>query len=269
MHKSSIAVILSVSLALLTAGCGFDPTPAPCPAIQPGLAFLEARFNPVLGLLNEAPQDAPNIYWLTNDNALAAYALTKLGQKERAVAIQSTLQRYGHTANNLIEVVWGATVPFPPHVASPEMVDKIGDAQVKQEFHDRGGTFEDWAEYANLGFLGALNEFNQGHKDEARAIFSTTLAQFEGSGFRDKAFDPAASRYETYKLALALYTGVNIGAPNPRGSQIRQALLDMQAVNGGFYTHYHDWHTPDGDTNTETTSLALLALNAYGCSRQK
>ncbi len=268
MHKLSTAVTLLVSLALLAAGCGFDPTPAPCPAIQPSLAFLEARFNPGLGLLNEAPQAAPNTYWLTNDNALAAYALTKLGQKERALAIQSTLQQYAHASNALIEVVWGAAVPFPPHVARPEMVDKIGEAEVWQEFHDSGGTFDDWAEYANLGFLGALNEFNQGHKDEARAIFSATLAQFDGSGFRDKAFDPSNSRYETYKLALALYTGVSIGAPNPRGSQLRQALLDMQAASGGFYTHYRDWKTPEGDANTETTALALLALNAYGCSRQ-
>ncbi len=267
MHKTPTAVALLVLLAFLNAGCGFLPTPAPCPAIQPGLAFLEARFNPSLGLLNEAPQAAPNTYWLTNDNALAAYALTKLGQKERAVAIQSALQHYGYTANNLVEVVWGATVPFPPHVARSEMVDKVGEAEVWQEFHDAGGTFNDWAEYANLGFLGALNELNQGHKDEARAIFSATLAQFDGSGFRDKAFDPAAGLYETYKLALALYTGVNIGVPNSRGGQIRQALLSMQAASGGFYTHYRDWKTPEGETNTETTALALLALKGYGCAK--
>ncbi len=266
--KTRSAVILLIFFFALIAGCGLLPTPTPCPAIQPGLAFLEARFNPSLGLLNEAPQAAPNTYWLTNDNALAAYALTKLGQKERAVTIQSTLQRYGHTSNNLIEVVWGATVAFPPHVARPEMVDKVGEAEIWQEFHESGGTFNDWAEYANLGFLGALNEFNQGHKDAARSIFSTTLAQFDGTGFRDKAFDPAAGRYETYKLALALYSGVNIGAQIPNGSQLRQALLAMRAGSGGFYTHYRDWHTPEGDTNTETTTLALLALNAYGCSKQ-
>ncbi len=268
MGKLRITSVALVLLTCFTAGCGIRPTPTQCPAIQPGLAFLEARFNPNLGLLNEAPQAAPNTYWLTNDNALAAFALAQLGQKERAVTIQSTLQRYGYPTNNLIEVVWGATVPYPPHVARPEMVDKVGAVEVWQEFHDRGGTFDDWAEYANLGFLGALNELNQGHKDTASSIFSATLAQFDGSGFRDKAFDPAAGRYETYKLALGLYTGVKVGALNPRGSQLRQALLSMQADSGGFYTHYRSWKTSEGDTNTETTSLALLALNSYGCAKK-
>ncbi len=267
MDKSRKAVFALILFSLLIAGCGLLPTPTPCPAIQPGLAFLAARFNPSLGLLNEAPQAAPNTYWLTNDNALAAFALAQLGQKERAVTIQSTLQRYGHTSNNLIDVIWGATVAFPPHVARPEMVDKVGEAEIWQEVHDSGGTFNDWAEYANLGFLGALNEFNQGHKDAARSIFSATLAQFDGTGFRDKAFDPGAGSYETYKLALALYSGVNIGAQIPNGSQLRQALLAMQSASGGFNTHYHDRNTPEGDSNTETTALALLALNAYGCSK--
>src|SRR5512135_1430027 len=184
MNKMRAAITVLVSLAFLAAGCGILPTPAPCPAIQRGLAFLENRYNPDLGLLNEAPQVAPNTYWLTNDNALAAYTLSQLGQKERATAIQATLQHYGHTSNNLIEVVWGSVVAFPPHVARPEMVGKVGDAEIWQEFHDSGGTFNDWAEYANLGFLGALNEFNQGHKTEGRAIFSATLGQFDGTGLR-------------------------------------------------------------------------------------
>ncbi len=263
MYKTISAIAILILLVLISAGCKLLPTPALCPAIQTGLAFLAARYNPDLGLLNEAPQVAPNIYWLTNDNAIAAYALAQLGQKERAADIQATLQRYGHTSNNLIEAVWGSTVAFPPHVARPEMLDKVGEAEIWQEFHDGGGTFNDWAEYANLAFLGALNEFNQGHKAEAQAIFSATLALFDGTGLRDKAF---SGQYETYKLALALYTGAKIGAPIPNSSQLYQALLAMQAASGGFYTHYRNWNTPEGDKNTETTALALLALKAYGCN---
>jgi len=263
MNKMQFALAILTLLGFLTAGCQGQPTPAPCPAIQPGLAFLDARFNNAVGLLNEAPQDAPNTYWLTNDNALAAYALAQLGQKERAVAIQSTLQYYGHTSNNLIEVVWGATVAFPPHVARPEVIARVGEAEIRQEFHDAEWIFTDWREYANLGFLGALNEFNQGRKEEARSTFSATLAMFDGSGLRDKAF---SGQYETYKLALALYTGARIGAPVPNAGQLRQALLSMQATNGGFYTHYRTWKDPEGDANTETTALALLALKMVGCS---
>ncbi len=259
---ASVASVWLIFLILLVAGCRAQPTPAPCSAIQRGLAFLSARYNPALGLLNEAPQAAPNTYWLTNDNALAAYALSQLGQPELAVSVQSTLQRYKYASNGLIEVVWGARVTFPPYVARPEMVDKVGDSEIWQEFHDRGGRFEDWAEYANLGFLGVLNEFNQGHTDPARTTFASTLAQFDGTGFRDKAF---SGLYETYKLALGLYAGAKIGAPLPNGDQLLKALLAMQAASGGFSTHYVDLNTPKGDQNTETTAVALLALKAYGC----
>lgn len=38
----------------------------------------------------------------------------------------------------------------------------------------------------------------------------------------------------------------------------------MQAQNGGFYTGYDSSYSPDGTlTNTETTSLAILALYNY------
>ena len=262
--KKRITIVLLILLVPLATGCSLlpTPTPAPCPAIQRGLAFLSARYNPALGLLNEAPQAAPNTYWLTNDNALAAYALSQLGQPELAANVQNTLQRYKYTSNGLIEVVWGASVSYPPYVARPQVIDTVGDSEIKQEFHDSGGRFEDWAEYANLGFLGALNESNQKHTDSARTIFASTLAQFDSTGFRDKAF---SGLYETYKLALGLYTAVKIGVPLPNGSQLLAALLAMQAANGGFSTHYVDLNTPQGDQNTETTALALLALQAYGC----
>jgi hypothetical protein len=62
-----------------------------------------------------------------------------------------------------------------------------------------------------------LNEFNQGHRDESVSIFSNTLEGFDGTGFRDKAF---TDLYETYKLALALYTGKKIDAQIPAGDQL-------------------------------------------------
>jgi hypothetical protein len=72
-------------------------------------------------------------------------------------------------------------------------------------------------------------------------------------------------RYETYKLALALYVGTTIHAPMPNGDGMLKMMATMQAANGGYITHYRDLSTPDGDANTETTSLALLAQRVYGC----
>src|SRR5512146_2526020 len=69
---------------------------APCPSIQRGLAFLKDRYNPSLGLLNESPQTAPTTYWLTNDNALAAYAFSRLGQADLSATLHASMQRFGY-----------------------------------------------------------------------------------------------------------------------------------------------------------------------------
>jgi hypothetical protein len=238
------------------------PSPVLCPSVQRGLAFLTARYNPTVGLLNESPIVAPNKYWLTNDNALAAYAFARLGQLEMSATLQSSLQRYGHDSNGLIEAVWGLPVSFPPYAARQEMLSKVVTDEIWQEFHDGGPRLEDWAEYSDLGFLGALNEYQQGHIAESLAIFSNTLAQFDGMGFHDKAFN---SLYATYKLALALYAGATIHAPIPNGDQLLKILGTMQTADGGFTTDYRDLDTPEGDANTETTAFALLAQSAYGC----
>ncbi len=237
-----------------------------CPSLQRGIVFLNARYNPDTGLLNESPQAAPQKYWLTNDNALAAYTLSRLGEAEKSSTLQSALRRYGYDSNGLVEVIWGRPVSFPPYVARQDMLSTVGNAEIWQEFHSDGPRFADWADYADLGFLGALNEYRLGHIPESLSIFSRTLAQFDGKGFQDKAFN---GQYETYKLALALYVGATIQAPNPRGEQILKILISMQRADGGFITHYRGRSTPVGDANTETTSYALLAQIAYRCGDSK
>ncbi len=238
------------------------PPAAFCPAIQAGLSYLMARYNPALGLLNEAPAAAPHIYWLTNDNALAAYAFERLGQAEMSAAIKQSILLYGSDTNGLIEVVWGVPVTFPPYIATKNKIDQVGEDIICREVHDQGDKFIDWQEYADLGFYGALNEFQQGDLAVAQSIYANTLDQFDGTGFQDKAF---SDLYATYKLALALYVGATIQAPNPYREQMLSVMRSMQSPNGGFFTHYRDQQTPEGDTNTETTSLALLALAVNKC----
>ena len=238
------------------------PASVPCAPLQRGQEFLNARYNPSLGLLNEAPVAAPKKYWLANDNALAAHAFYRVGDTEMSDSLERSLERYGYSTNGLIEVVWGETVSFPPHVASSVILTKVGDAEIWQEFHLEGPRFEDWAEYADLGFLGALNEYAQGNPAESLRIFANTLSKFDGTGFRDKAYN---GQYDTYKLAMALYAGATIHAPIPNGNEILDALQAMQAPDGGYFTNYTYVIAPKGDENTETTAWALLAQAAYGC----
>lgn len=236
-----------------------------CPEVQKGAEFLRARYNPTIGLLNESPEVAPHHFWLSNDNALAAFTFDQLGDVEMSATLAKSILRYGSRSNGLIEVLWGETVDFPPYVADVKNIAQLGDDVVLQEMHTSGTRFEDWREYADLCFWGALNNYRQGRWVEAREIYAACMRFYDGLGFRDKAFD---GRYETYKLALALYVGNVIEVEMPEAGEIRTALVAMQSTEGGFYTHYWDIYRPDGDANTETTSLAVLAL-WQGCRSER
>ncbi len=156
------AVIVLALFANLLLKPAYNPL---CPSIRNGLEYLEAQYNPELGLLNEAPHAAPNKYWLTNDNALASFTLAQLGRPEMSAKLKASAYQYGIDSNGLIEVVWGIPVNYPPYVARPELIAQKGGGEIWQEYHIDGEQFEDWAEYANLGFLGALNEFHRGNKE--------------------------------------------------------------------------------------------------------
>ena len=233
-----------------------------CPAIQKGVDFLEKQYVSEIGLYRESPITAPRRAWIANDNTLAVYALSKIGLVDRALQTTALLHQQGSTLNNgLIEVLWGVPVDYPPHVEKTSEIPQIGAMEIWQESHLDGATFDDWREYTNLALLGALNEYLRGNPDQARTIYQQTLTQFDGNGFRDKSY---RTHYETYKLTLALYVGVQIGVPPP--PSVAATLLKMQAPDGGFVTLYRDSDHPEGDANTETTSLAMLALATYGCT---
>ena len=235
----SLVLLLSL-VAILTVQCGvIRPTPDPevCAAVDRGLAFLKARYNPTLGLLNESPTAAPHTYWLTNDNAVAAYVFDHLGQAELGTALHASLQRYGFETNGLIEVLWGVPVTFPPYVARQVLIATVGEDEIWQEFHINGDRFEDWAGYADLSFWGALNASQQGRRTEALDTFARAMSLFDGVGFKDSAFK---GQYETYKLALALYVGTAIGMPDTNADRLRTTLRGMQSADGGFFTHYSE-----------------------------
>ncbi len=230
-------------------------------AIARGIEYLHKQFDGEMRLLREAPNVAPNKFWLFNDNALAAHALQTLGDREMAATLFATLQGYSYAKNDLEEVLWGATVPWPPRVPVSTTLKQSGAKEVWIELAAGENRFEDWADYTNLAMLGALNEYQSGHHANASRIYQASIAGFDRVGLRDKAF---AGEYETYKLALALYTGLVIEAlPGDLTGSLVNALLQKQAPSGGFHTHYAGPTTLRGDTNTETTCLALLALDRF------
>lgn len=227
--------------------------------IQQGINYLNDQINPEISLLREAPIAAPNKYWLTNDNSLAAFTFDQFGQPNTSKMLIQSIKKYGSYKNNFIEVLMGDTIAMPPHVAEAVLVKKIGDLEIWTEVHPTGARYEDWQEYANLSFLMALNYDHLDRRDAAQKTILNCMQMFDGTGFKDKAF---SGTYETYKLALALYSANKLNVELENENEILEILLKMQDENGGFHTHYDEYLNPSGDTNTETTSFALLALGS-------
>lgn len=239
-------------------------------AIDRGVNYLLIQYNAEVGLLRESPNWFPNRYWVFNDNAITAHVLEELGQQDMADALYASLQTYGYQTNNRQEVLWGLPVDWPPRYERQFRLATVGSREVWMEICDSELRYDDcwndpamycWGDYTNLAMMGALNELSKGDEQTARQIYDQAIQTFDGLGFKDKAFDGG---YETYKLALALHTGSRLGALTPTmADALAQRLLSQQAPSGGFFTHYMDDGTSFGDTNTETTSLALLALQDY------
>lgn len=258
-----ICLVTIVLFFILSDFISFNPpqSDSMSDVIQNGLDYLNDQINPEIGLLREAPIAAPNKYWLTNDNTLAAYTFDQFGQMNTSKRIVQAINQYGSFENNFIEVVMGDKVNMPPFVADAILVKKIGEIEIWTEKHDYGDQIEDWQEYANLSFLMSLNHDLLNSRNIARKQILNTIQMFDGVGFRDKAFN---GTYETYKLALAIYTARKVNVELQDGDKILEILLKMQDKNGGFHTHYDENLKPMGDTNTETTSFALLALGILG-----
>ena len=258
-----IIILLIVLVAIISIFNLFKPPQSDkmSAVIQNGLDYLNSQINPEIGLLREAPIAAPNKYWLTNDNSLAAYTFEQFGHTNTRKMIVQSINNYGSFENNFIEVVMGNQVSMPPFVADSILVKKIGEVEIWTEKHETGAQFEDWQEYANLSFLMTLNLELQDSNEIARQQILSTMKMFDGIGFRDKAFNET---YETYKLALAIYTARRVNVELKDEDKILATLLKMQDENGGFHTHYDENLNPMGDTNTETTSFALLALRILG-----
>lgn len=252
---------------LLLAACApvhesADPFQEP---IAAAIAYLHSEFNPDLQLIRESPITAPDVHWLATDNWLAAHALAAAGEDEFAEKISESIAGYGMDLNGLIEALDGEEIGWPPLTENQFEMDAPG---VWIEERSTGLSMEDWDEYVDLRMYCAIRYVN-GQKDlcDAEELYLATVAEFheDGLGFRDKAVlgqgsaDADSDLYATYKLALTLYVGALLGEPTDQA--ILQALLTKQAESGGFTTLYPADGSPSvSDTNTETTSYALLAL---------
>jgi hypothetical protein len=125
-------------------------------------------------------------------------------------------------------------------------------------------------EYADIAFLQAIYNYTWGNKSHASIDFQYGVDCWNSSnnaGFEDKPFTDNNSgskgRYQTYKLALYIYASKLLDKEDQGYYQkANSTLLNLTWGNGGFATEYNSsLQQISNGTNTETTCLAILALD--------
>jgi len=283
MHKiltMSFLVIIIPSLAVATIRWN-------CPSltyarnlqVEKVVDFLvHYQFNGSLDLCSEAPNIAPDTYWLVSDNLLAWKALEvanemyhydaeKVGQvadrveaklKEDATLYVLPRDPNGFPISFMHEVVIGDIIPTPNRSATILTLHS-DDYNLKTEVCN-GTVLPDWKNYTDRLLYMALSCFWQGNETGANLYFRNATAKWDGIGINDTA-TTADGLYATYKLALLLYTSKVLGRRLPFENDLVKRIWSLQRESdGGIITNYYANGTLVGDANTETTSIVIIAV---------
>jgi len=237
--------------------------------IKSAVEFLNNMYNEKVKLCAESPKTAPKTYWLVSDNLWAFKALEKHDSKlsktikskliELAKAYNLPRDAQGLPISYKHEAVIGDTVPTPFNV-TVQYTLYSNDYTIKTEIANGTTIMEDWQEYADLLLYAALSKHWEGKDNEAAALFNKAKEMWDGTGINDKA-TKADGYYATYKLGLLLYTSKVLGIKLDFETQLIATIWNTQdKTSGGIITSYKTDGTPLGDTNTETTSIIIIAL---------
>lgn len=268
--RKFLLCLFSLCACLLFGACRAPQAASgePYAAFQPflgrSLSYL-ARQVDESGLLAAAPaadpQSPPAEHWLAPDNQLALWAFETARAGEAAAALRAALEAYAPFRHGLVETLHGETVTWPPQQPTQQEV-RPG---VRLESYAGSAPVAAWERDPYLLLVGALNAWNAQDAAEAQRRYAAALARFDGQGFTREETTGEASTgvYATRDLALAVFTGARIGASGDRSCarSLVAALLAQQAPSGGFYAAYTA-AGPRGDTTTEATAYAALALMA-------
>lgn len=246
------------------------PTPSPAPNLTRALSYLYDSYDPEMKLLYEAPTVARNTYWLVSDNLLAMYVF-KQYYPEIASDIENRLMEItskydylpkndeGLPISNAHEALIGETIPLPFKSSQEYTLEQGEGFAIKTTVYDGENMLLDWEQYADLLIYAALSKHWEMDSSSAQERMKNCVLMWDGIGISDTVF-PKYGKYSTYKLGLLLYASEVIGYPLEFEDELITRLKSMQAESGGFITDYLPDGTPEGDTNTETTAIAVLAL---------
>jgi len=261
MRRKTAAVIM-VSLLILLAAVAtifslYVESSGASGVTRRATDYLVANYNPSIGMVSETQKGGT--YFVYSDNFLAAYVLGRSGNSTlRAIAanVTSTDERYLAMVpdpENQYQVISSSNGSF--FASNDYVLARVGSSVIETTLNNGTSPLSP-SSYADVAFLEALY-WHQVHGGYVFNEFTLAVHLYDGRGFVDNASSGGA--YQTYKLALYDYVGKVVGAALPR--DLDANLAKLQAPDGGFYTGYASDFSPIGSTNTETTSLAILALS--------
>lgn len=243
-------------------------------------SYLVNSYNSTIGLCYENPENK-NVYWVTNDNVLASYALQQWN-REIADNITETIKGiardYNLTTSSIgipidtrAEVLLGYNVNkfnktenitlnasyYGSILKTERATNEIFSAQVLEN-------------YTDLLCYASLVEWRKENYSGADYYYEKAKLMWDGNGFKDKAYSNKTG-YATYKLGLFYF----VNKMTRNGSfvferQLIERVWRCQDSNGGFKTDYYgNGSFPVCQTNTETTSIILLSGVPYSLAYEE
>ena len=237
--------------------------------------FLESQYVVEAGLLRAATYVYPeNItIYIANDNVLAARALAVLGSPLASKVLAKLNNDYSGGWNNKTDILLGNDIPDTFYTSYTEVIGEANRYVVAYEKLNYSNPMNDWYEYADLLVYHALDKLLERDMSVAEKAFLNLTEDWDGYGFRDKAFN---GTYDTYKCALFIYLYKALDAAGSKTIHNYTAIykkcleiirIAQDPITGGILTSYVE---ADGeirvlkdeahDVNVETTSIVVLAL---------
>ena len=135
--------------------------------------FLFEQYNAQLRLCSEAPNVAPNIYWLASDNLMVYHAI-EIYYPDTSNQIYLELERRDGFQSGVYEPLFGQSIPLPVKEKITYIIEQGENYIIKTEVHNytvNHPFFPNWDEYANLLICSALSHYWEGNVTEACSLF--------------------------------------------------------------------------------------------------
>ncbi len=237
--------------------------------------YFANNYDVTTGLIPEVPLG--HVYWLYSDNYLAMLAIERYDVTNSSTAnfasalhvafegyaatLPSSIDQNQYTALNSTDALFGCSANYAVSWSNGGQIAPGNGTAILMTTANNQGPSCASENYADLLFLQALYYHKLGNSSASTTFYNLGSADFNGKGIADKAFD--GTTYQTYKLALFVYTSACLGYTSSQSFVAANSTLwAMQdTTSGGFFSGYNAALSHVGSqVNTETTALAALAI---------